>query len=200
MAKAMELLGRVAAPGAKLFTLVFVLDGTRVLLGMKKRGFGVGLWNGFGGKVEPNESVRAAARRELQEESGIDVDEEDLTRRAMLRFEWRSEERDEIPLSDRVPPFSVSVYTVTRFRGLPVESDEMRPQWCNLDDVPYGTMWEDDRYWLPQILESDAAACVGLFRFASPSGGSEMLSNEIEVLSSVTLLPSTPTGGMLPFT
>jgi hypothetical protein len=54
----MELLGRVAAPGAKLFTLVFVLDGTRVLLGMKKRGFGVGLWNGFGGKVEPNESVR----------------------------------------------------------------------------------------------------------------------------------------------
>ena len=35
----------------KILTLVFLREGTRVLLGMKKRGFGVGKWNGFGGKV-----------------------------------------------------------------------------------------------------------------------------------------------------
>ena len=35
----------------KLLTLVFLREGRRVLLGMKKRGFGVGKWNGFGGKV-----------------------------------------------------------------------------------------------------------------------------------------------------
>lgn len=33
----------------------------RVLLGMKKRGFGMGKYNGFGGKVEPGESIEAAA-------------------------------------------------------------------------------------------------------------------------------------------
>ena len=52
------------APGAlnlppredvKLLTLVVVIErgpgGVRVLLGRKKRGFGEGYWNGFGGKV-----------------------------------------------------------------------------------------------------------------------------------------------------
>ena len=35
----------------KHLTLVFLRDGSKVLLGMKKRGFGAGKWNGFGGKV-----------------------------------------------------------------------------------------------------------------------------------------------------
>ena len=41
----------------KLLTLVFVLGHGRVLLGMKKRGFGEGNWNGFGGKKELGESL-----------------------------------------------------------------------------------------------------------------------------------------------
>ena len=47
----------------KLYTLAFVLDAGRILLGMKKRGFGAGRWNGFGGKVDPGESIEAAAKR-----------------------------------------------------------------------------------------------------------------------------------------
>lgn len=35
----------------------------KVLLGFKKRGFGVNKWNGFGGKVNPNESICEAAVR-----------------------------------------------------------------------------------------------------------------------------------------
>jgi 8-oxo-dGTP pyrophosphatase MutT (NUDIX family) len=35
----------------------------RVLLGMKKRGFGKNWYNGFGGKVEKNESIFEAAIR-----------------------------------------------------------------------------------------------------------------------------------------
>lgn len=54
-------------PGAmctsRLFTLVLVVQPPRVLLGLKKRGFGAGLWNGFGGKVQPGESIEEAARR-----------------------------------------------------------------------------------------------------------------------------------------
>jgi len=38
---------------------------------MKKRGFGVGKWNGFGGKVENGETVFDGAMRELQEECSI---------------------------------------------------------------------------------------------------------------------------------
>ncbi len=47
----------------KLYTLVFLVDDDRVLLGMKKRGFGAGKWNGFGGKVEPGETIEEAAIR-----------------------------------------------------------------------------------------------------------------------------------------
>ena len=55
----------------KVTTLVLIVEESRALLGMKKRGFGVGKWNGFGGKVEPNETVNDAAIREIQEEAGI---------------------------------------------------------------------------------------------------------------------------------
>ena len=41
----------------KVLTLVYIRDDEKVLLGMKKRGFGQGKWNGFGGKVQKKESI-----------------------------------------------------------------------------------------------------------------------------------------------
>lgn len=38
----------------------------KVLLGLKKRGLGVDKWNGFGGKLEPGETIEEAAKREMQ--------------------------------------------------------------------------------------------------------------------------------------
>ncbi|XP_011627048.1 7,8-dihydro-8-oxoguanine triphosphatase isoform X2 [Amborella trichopoda] len=49
----------------KLFTLAIVNTGGRVLLGLKKRGFGEGYFNGFGGKLEEGESIDEAAAREV---------------------------------------------------------------------------------------------------------------------------------------
>ena len=47
----------------KLYSLVVLRDGNRVLLGLKKRGFGVGRWNGFGGKLEKKETPLQSAQR-----------------------------------------------------------------------------------------------------------------------------------------
>ena len=47
----------------KVLTLAFIRDGERLLLGMKKRGFGAGKWNGFGGKVDPEETILQGAVR-----------------------------------------------------------------------------------------------------------------------------------------
>lgn len=57
----------------KLYNLIFGLrpDSQEILLGYKKRGMHCGLWNGFGGKVEPGESAEGAAIREFWEESGL---------------------------------------------------------------------------------------------------------------------------------
>ncbi|CAN0261386.1 unnamed protein product, partial [Ectocarpus fasciculatus] len=59
-------------------------DAKEILLGMKKRGFGEGKWNGFGGKVESGESVDEAAKRELMEEAGVTARE--LSLRGRLIF------------------------------------------------------------------------------------------------------------------
>ena len=48
----------------KVLTLALVKNQAgEILLGLKKRGFGVGKWNGFGGKVEPGETIPQAAAR-----------------------------------------------------------------------------------------------------------------------------------------
>ena len=59
-------------PTVKQLTLVMIVDETdkRILLGMTKRGFGQGWWNGFGGKLKPGETLEECAQRETEEECG----------------------------------------------------------------------------------------------------------------------------------
>ncbi|NXK20087.1 8ODP triphosphatase, partial [Arenaria interpres] len=142
-------------PGAmctsRLFTLVLVVQPTRVLLGMKKRGFGAGLWNGFGGKVQPGESIEEAARRELLEESGLTVDTLQKMGRITFEFVGNSELMD------------VHIFRADEFHGEPTESEEMRPQWFQLDEVPFNHMWADDIYWFPLVLQKKLFR--GYFKF-----------------------------------
>lgn len=28
----------------------------------------------------------------------------------------------------------------------------MKPEWYNLDEIPYDKMWKDDPIWLPRII------------------------------------------------
>lgn len=53
--------------------LCFLIKDEKVLLAMKKRGFGVGKWNGVGGKVKPGESVKMAVVREVFEEIRVSI-------------------------------------------------------------------------------------------------------------------------------
>lgn len=124
----------------KLLTLCVIYDNEKILLGMKKKGFGEGRWNGFGGKVEEGELVEDAARRELREEAGISVS--NIKKRGVLNFEF--EGNSEI--------LEVHVFSVADFRGEPQESDEMKPQWFLLEEIPLDSMWPDDKYWLPLLL------------------------------------------------
>ncbi|XP_035316076.1 7,8-dihydro-8-oxoguanine triphosphatase isoform X2 [Cricetulus griseus] len=96
---------------SRLYTLVLVLQPQRVLLGMKKRGFGAGRWNGFGGKVQEGETIEDGAKRELQEESGLTVDA--LLKVGHISFEFVGSEE----LMD------VHVFSTDHVHGTPTESD-----------------------------------------------------------------------------
>lgn len=133
-------------------TLCFVQDGQRILLGYKKQGFGAGRWNGFGGKVKPGESIEDAAKRELEEECGIVASR--VERRGLLTFEFEG--------SSEV--LEVYVLRASRYRGAPVESTEMRPQWFRYNEIPFDHMWPDDRHWLPVFLAGKKFCGSFLFR------------------------------------
>ncbi|XP_077287818.1 oxidized purine nucleoside triphosphate hydrolase-like [Arctopsyche grandis] len=134
----------------RLYTLVFVFsedvdgEGERLLLGMKKRGFGAGRWNGFGGKVEAGESARRGAARELLEESCVPVDEARLQLAGRLEFEFVGE-----------PELMLVEVFVVRSRetdAAPAETEEMAPAWFPLTSLPFDRMWPDDKYWFPYLL------------------------------------------------
>lgn len=124
----------------KLLTLCLIHQHPRVLLGMKKKGLGVGKWNGFGGKVEKGEDIENAARREVLEEAGITVT--DTEKVGIIEFD--------LPGADEV--HEVHVFRATEFSGEPIETDEMRPQWFDVSEIPFDKMWPDDKYWLPLLL------------------------------------------------
>jgi 8-oxo-dGTP diphosphatase len=45
------------------------------------------------------------------------------------------------------------LYVATDWTGEPKESEEMQPYWFDIDKIPYDRMFEDDKYWLPYVLE-----------------------------------------------
>ena len=122
-------------------TLCLVQEGDKLLLGMKKRGLGSGRWNGFGGKVHEGETIEEAAKRETFEEAGIEI--KNMERVGNMDFLW--EGRKDI--------FGVSVFKVLEYSGFPKETEEMKPQWFSISEIPYENMWPDDKYWIPLFLQ-----------------------------------------------
>ncbi|KAJ1823222.1 hypothetical protein GGH91_006649 [Coemansia sp. RSA 2671] len=137
----------------RLYTLVFPMDeqNDRVLLGMKKRGFGRDKLNGFGGKVEANETITKGAERELAEESGLVT--KSIKQCGLLLFYFEND----------LVAMEVHVFLVDRYEGAAVETDEMRPQWFGIRDMPFELMWADDSHWWPYVLKGQKF--VGQFWF-----------------------------------
>ncbi len=127
----------------KQATLLFLIDGNKILLALKKRGFGMGKWNGVGGKLNDGETIEQAAVRECQEE--IMVNPGSLTKVATLNFYFPRNKPD----WDQ----QVTVYISRKWQGEPTETEEMAPQWFSFNDIPYTDMWADDSLWLAKVLD-----------------------------------------------
>lgn len=150
-------------------TLMFIVRDGRVLLIEKKRGLGAGKINGPGGKIEPGETPLQAVIRETEEELCITP----LAPRKLGEL-W-------FAMSDH-PDILCHVFRAGDFTGTPTETREAVPLWAPLDAIPYHRMWEDDRHWLPLLLEGKSF--LGRFVFE----GERMLWSAIQSLPSVMTL------------
>ena len=139
----------------KILTLCLIHQNGKILLGMKKRGFGVGRWNGFGGKLRQGETIEETVIRELKEETCLEAQE--ITKRGILNFEFE----------DDSSSLEAHIYSIDKFDGTPEETEEMNPQWFSINEIPYDNMWSDDIFWLPLFLKGKKFK--GTFLFDRPS-------------------------------
>lgn len=127
-------------------TLVLLFKGNppeALSLGYKKTGFGHGKYTGFGGKVEPGESILETSIREMAEETGVHLKPQAIKYTATLVFDFPNKPE----WSQRVHVFRAYIKD-----ELFQESYEMIPKWFPIEAIPYDQMWDDGRYWLPQII------------------------------------------------
>jgi len=152
-----------------------LVDGreNKILLGMKKQGFGQGKYNGFGGKIKNAESLEQAAIRELYEELGVQAEEI----RKVAEFTFLFPHVPKIKRWDQ----TVHVFLVEKWKGKPKESREMKPEWFSFQEIPYGRMWQDDRHWLPLVLEGKKIRA----RFVFGEDGESIKSMELKQVKKI---------------
>ncbi len=69
----------------------------------------------------------------------------------------------------------VHVFLCGSWEGEPTESEEMKPQWFPVSEIPYEKMWQDDILWLPQVLAGEHLK--GTFSFDEQDN---MLTHQVE--------------------
>jgi len=132
---------------------------------MKKRSFGVGKWNGVGGKVdkEKDKSILDAAIRETKEEIGVDLVNPEKVAVMRFRFPYKEEWNQD-----------VHVFLAEKWIGEPEESEEMAPKWFKVPEIPYDKMWDDDKYWLHHILAGEKLEADFVFKEGEIIAGHEI--------------------------
>ena len=131
-------------------TLMFIVQEGKVLLIEKLTGIGQGKVNGPGGKIDPGENAEQAIIRECQEE--LHITPHNPVKMGELHF----------AMSD-IPDIHCHVFMAADFDGEPTATREANPLWTAVEEIPYEKMWEDDQYWLPQMLAGEVFNARFLF-------------------------------------
>jgi 8-oxo-dGTP diphosphatase len=146
-------------------TLLFVIKQGQILLIRKKRGLGAGKVNGPGGHIEAGETPMACAIRETQEE--LMIDPVNVKARGELFFH-----------AEDMPRIHGYIFTATDYVGTPTETPEAIPLWFPVDAIPFDEMWDDDRLWLPAVIQGNTIQ--GRFTFVEE----HMLDHEVTISAS----------------
>lgn len=122
-------------------TICHVIRGSRLLLKKATRGISAGKWNGPGGKIEPGETPAKCVIREVREETSLSI--ANPLYHGRIGFCMNG---------GKGLDYVVHVFSARHFSGSPHSSVEGRVRWFDFQEIPYSRMWDDDRYWLPLLL------------------------------------------------
>lgn len=131
----------------KVTTIVFLVKDRKIYLARKKRGFGEGYLNGYGGKMDPlrDLSIDHTAVREAEEEGGVRIHPSKLVKKAVIDF---FEEGEHL--------FECHIWFAYEWEGEPSETEEMEKAVAHpLEDPPFEEMWHSDRTWMPIICSGN---------------------------------------------
>ena len=99
-------------------------------------------WVGVGGKLEEGETPFDCARREIKEETGVDV--RDLNYRGIITF-----------VSDLYGTEYMHLFTATEYDGeIDYNCDEGKLEWVKKDVVPTLPIWEGDKIFF-ELMEKE---------------------------------------------
>lgn len=97
-----------------------------------------GKWNGLGGKFEPGESPEECVKREVWEESGLQIHNPKL--HGLLMFP-NFKEND----------WYVFVFTAREFEGELIDSPEGKLEWIPDEKLAALNLWASDRVFFPWL-------------------------------------------------
>lgn len=141
-------------------TLAYILspDRTKVLLvhrTFRKSDENLGKYNGVGGKLERTEDVASGMKREIREETGLEVTSMSL--RGTVAW------ADFGPHKDDWLGF---VFLVDGFKGEPFsENEEGTLSWQSVADIGKLPMWKGDALFLPMVFDGDPRPFHAFMRY-----------------------------------
>ena len=147
-----------------LATLCYVKHNGKTLMvhrNKKPNDIHEGKWNGLGGKFENGESPEGCVIREVQEESGLEIQNPHLN--GLLLF-----------TNFKGNDWYVFVFTATEFSGeLSESSPEGRLAWVDDDQLTELNLWESDHIFLPWLKNRE------FFSAKFDYAGDKMLGHEV---------------------
>lgn len=162
-----------------LATLCHIRKDGKLLLQRKARGlFGAGKYNAPGGKLKSDERPEQGAIREVLEETGLNVNS--LISHGKLIFYFGKIEKKAVEKKKErpEPDWIVYVFSTAEFSGKLKSDVEGELVWMDEAKIPFEDMWQDDRHWLPLLLESKKFE--GTFHFDEDA--KNLLSHEIKII------------------
>ena len=126
----------------------------------KENDMNEGKYLGIGGHIEPGETKEEACKREIKEETGLDVNRLDYHG----FVEFYNDDYQEL----------MYLFTSDDFSGELIECNEGTLSWVKIDKVLDLNIWEGDKLFLPKLKTNEKINMIVVYKDGIFQGGGNL--------------------------